>query len=98
MGVASGTHSELCRGLHAEMNALLQAATYGIVASEATIYTTHFPCSLCAKMLINTGIRRIITVDDYPDDLAKELLSEAGIQVEMFDQKKHETSVILPGK
>ena len=94
-GVASGTGWELCRGLHAEMNALLQAATYGIAASGATIYSTHFPCSLCAKMLINTGIERIVALSDYPDALSKDLLAEAGTLVEMFDAEKGVTGPIL---
>lgn len=97
-GVASGTGWEICRGLHAEMNALLQAAIYGIVVGGATIYTTSFPCSLCAKMLINTGIERIVAVGDYPDELAKEMLAEAGVVVEMFDEETHKTRRILPEK
>jgi len=97
-GVASGTGWELCRGLHAEMNALLQAATYGIMVRGATIYTTSFPCSLCAKMLINAGVERIVAVGDYPDPLAKEMLSEAGVVVEMFNENTHKTKQILPWK
>lgn len=80
--VPSGQRHELCRGLHAEMNALLQAAKHGIRIDGATIYTTNAPCSLCAKMIINAGIDRIVAGSDYPDDFAKELLSEAGIPVE----------------
>jgi len=92
-GVASGTGLELCRGLHAEMNALLQAAMYGIVLRGATIYSTAFPCSLCAKMLINTGIERVVALGDYPDPLAKQLLTDADVQIELFDLEKAE---ILP--
>jgi len=84
-GVPSGERHELCRGLHAEMNALLQAAAYGIEAKGATLYCTAQPCSLCAKMLINVGIRRIVVADDYPDELSQTLLAEAGIEVERFD-------------
>ena len=80
-GVPSGERHELCRGLHAEMNALLQAAAHGIRIEEATLYSTTYPCSLCAKMLINCGIRRIVCTRDYPDRLAKKMLQQADIEV-----------------
>ena len=80
--VPSGERHELCRGLHAEMNAMLQCAQYGVGARGATIYSTSYPCSLCAKMIINCGIERVVTGGDYPDDLAKEMLAEAGIAVD----------------
>ncbi len=79
--VPSGQRHELCRGLHAEMNVLVQCAQYGVSAQGATIYSTSYPCSLCAKMLINCGIVRVVTDGDYPDDLAKEMLAEAGTKV-----------------
>lgn len=94
--VPSGQRHELCRGLHAEMNALIQAASHGIRVQDATVYSTTFPCSLCAKMLINGGVRRIVAQDDYTDPLAKELLSEAGVKMELFDAKRHKT-ILLPG-
>jgi dCMP deaminase len=81
--VPSGERHELCRGLHAEMNALLQAASHGIRIEGSTLYSTTYPCSLCAKMLINGGIARVVTVEDYPDELAKEMLDEARIQVDI---------------
>jgi dCMP deaminase len=81
--VPSGERHELCRGLHAEMNALLQAASHGIRIEGSTLYSTTYPCSLCAKMLINGGIVRVVTVEDYPDALAKEMLDEAHIQVDI---------------
>jgi dCMP deaminase len=81
--VPPGERHELCRGLHAEMNALLQAARYGIKISGATLYSTTYPCSLCAKMLVNAGIVRIVTMTDYPDALAKEVLAMANIKVEL---------------
>ncbi|MCF6149682.1 MAG: cytidine deaminase [Candidatus Kuenenia sp.] len=80
--VPPGERHELCRGLHAEMNALIQAAHYGIKISGATLYSTTYPCSLCAKMLVNAGIKRIVAISDYPDALAKEILLMANIQVE----------------
>lgn len=81
MGVPSGERHELCRGLHAEMNALLQAAEHGISVAGAVIYCTNQPCSLCAKMLINVGITRILVAESYPDELAATMLAEAGIAV-----------------
>jgi dCMP deaminase len=80
-GVPSGQRHELCRGLHAEMNALLQAASHGVDIRGAFLYTTDFPCSLCAKMLINVDVRKIIARGDYHDPLAKEMLAEAHIDV-----------------
>ena len=76
--VPSGERHELCRGLHAEQNAIIQAAIYGVSIKGATLYCTHFPCSLCAKMLINAGICRLVVAADYPDSLARQLLEEAG--------------------
>ena len=86
--VPSGERHELCRGLHAEMNAILQAAYHGIRVSNATLYATIHPCSLCAKMMINVGIERIVIEDDYPDDLSKRLLEEAGLKVICFGDGK----------
>ncbi len=83
MSIPAGERHELCRGLHAEMNAIIQAAIHGIRVEGATLYATAYPCSLCARMLINAGIVRIVASGDYPDKLAKELLAEAGIPVEM---------------
>ena len=82
--VPSGERHELCRGLHAEMNALIQAAKYGIKITDSTLYSTTHPCGLCAKMLINAGVKRIVTYGNYPDDLAKEMLDEAKINVEIM--------------
>ncbi len=79
MAVPSGERHELCRGLHAEMNAILQAAEHGIRIDNAVIYCTNQPCSLCAKMLINVGIRTIYVAAGYPDELAARMLGEANI-------------------
>ena len=79
--VPSGERHELCRGLHAEMNAMLQAAVHGISITGATLYSTHHPCSLCVKMLINCHVKRVVTTGDYPDQLAKDLIREADITV-----------------
>jgi dCMP deaminase len=89
LGIPSGQRHELCRGLHAEMNAILQAAVHGVSVDGATLYCTNSPCSLCAKMLINAGVKRIVVTDGYPDDLATELLKEAGIPVERGKAEEH---------
>ena len=86
LNVPSGERHELCRGLHAEQNAIIQAAVYGQDTREATLYCTHKPCLLCAKMLINAGIKRAVIADDYPDRLAAEFLREAGIDVEQVER------------
>ena len=80
LGVPSGQRTELCRGLHAEQNAIIQAALHGVRISGSDIYITLQPCVLCAKMLINASIRRIVYDGDYPDDLARRMLDEAGIE------------------
>jgi len=80
--VPSGEKHELCRGLHAEQNAIIQAAIHGVAIKGAALYCTHFPCVVCAKMLVNAGITAIILDEDYPDDLSKKIFAEAGIIVE----------------
>jgi len=85
MGVPSGQRQELCRALHAEQNAIIQAALHGVSTVGSTMYVTTFPCSLCAKMLINAGVERVVYRGDYPDQLAAEMLEEAGVQVVRAD-------------
>ena len=80
-GFGSGEGSEYCRAIHAEQNAILQAAKFGISIDGATLYCTHFPCTTCAKLIIGAGIKRIVYWHDYPNDLAKDLLEEAGVQM-----------------
>jgi dCMP deaminase len=84
--VPPGERHELCRGLHAEENTIIQAALFGVSIKDATIYSTHHPCSVCAKMLINAGIREIVYREGYPDKLSKELLKESGIAVRQFKE------------
>jgi len=79
--VPSGERHELCRGLHAEQNAIIQAALHGVSTKGATLYCTNHPCSICAKMLINAGVVRVVISHDYNDILSKEMLSEANIEV-----------------
>ena len=80
--VPSGERHELCRGLHAEQNAIIQAALHGVSAKDSTLYCTNHPCVICAKMIINAGVTRIVIRDGYSDKLAADMLSEAGISVE----------------
>ncbi len=85
MGVPSGQRHEICRGLHAEQNVIIQAATHGINISGAEFYCTHHPCALCAKMLINCHIDHIYYADAYPDTMAGQMLAEAGLSVERLE-------------
>lgn len=82
--VPSGERQELCRGLHAEQSAVVQAAMYGVPICGATIYSTHQPCASCTKILINAGIKRIVYQYSYPDKLAEQLIAEAGIVYDCF--------------
>lgn len=84
LSVPSGEKHELCRGLHAEQNAIIQAAYHGVGISGATIYTATYPCIICAKMIINAGITRVVYRQAYNDRLSQELLQEARIIVERF--------------
>jgi dCMP deaminase len=81
MKVPSGQRHELCRGLHAEQNVLLQAASYGISVKESIMYVTNHPCIICAKMIINAGIKEVVISSSYPDDASKEFFKQAGIKV-----------------
>jgi len=85
--VPSGQRHELCRGLHAEQNAIIQAAHLGQSIAGGTIYCTNQPCVICAKMIINAGIKRIVIKEGYPDDLAVEMLKEAGLKIEVLERE-----------
>ena len=87
-GVPSGQRHELCRGLHAEQNSIIQAALHGVSTKGAILYCTHHPCSLCARMLVNGGITRVVLLESYPDPLAQRLFAEAKIPVETLEQEK----------
>jgi len=84
MGIPSGQRHELCRAIHAEQNAIIQAATSGVSIEGGTLYSTTFPCILCAKMLVNAGIREIYVTEGYPDELSKQMMEEAGVVVHRF--------------
>ncbi len=91
LGIESGTRHEICRATHAEQNAIIQGGLHGISIEGATIYCTHSPCILCAKMLVNAGIKKFVTYSDYPDKAALELFKEAGIEFEKV--KKPSTKI-----
>ena len=82
--VPSGERHELCRGLHAEQNAIIQAALHGVSTKGSTIYCTNHPCIICSKMIINSGIEKIVYRYEYRDKLAEEMLKEANIEVRKF--------------
>ena len=84
LGVPSGERQELCRGLHAEQNAIIQAALHGVSIEGGQLYCTTQPCVLCAKMIINAGIGRVVFAGDYPDGLGRSLLKEAGVELVRF--------------
>jgi dCMP deaminase len=84
LGVKPGERHELCRGLHAEQNSIIQAAYHGVSVKGAKMYCTTFPCSICTKMLINAGITEVIYIDQYEDKLSTQLLEESGIKVRQF--------------
>ena len=88
LGVPSGQRHELCRGLHAEQNAIIQAACTGASIDGATLYCTTQPCSICSKMIINAGIKRIVIKESYPDELAESMIKESGIQVDVLSGKE----------
>ncbi len=85
LGIPSGERHELCRGLHAEQNAIIQAAKHGVNIGGATLFSTHSPCLICTKMIINAGVERIVYLEGYPDTLSLEMLQEAGIEVALCE-------------
>lgn len=87
MGVPSGQRLDICRALHAEQNAIIQAALHGVSTEGAMIYVTHQPCFTCAKMIINAGIVRVVYGEGYPDELARQVLEEARVELEMWGQE-----------
>ena len=90
LGVPSGERQEMCRGSHAEANAIVQAARMGIATNGAALYSTTEPCSLCTKVILNAGIVRVVYMHPYPDKLAAELRKEANVAFEVFPQEKME--------
>jgi dCMP deaminase len=91
LGIPSGQRHEICRAIHAEQNVIIQAALHGVSLEGSTIYCTHTPCVLCAKMLVNARIKRFVSFGRYADDSFVSLFKEAGIE---FDHKRRPSSKI----
>ena len=85
LGIQSGTMQEVCYAIHAEQNAIVQAARTGVSLEGSTIYITHQPCSMCARMIINSGIKRIVYLEGYPDNFSLELIKEANVKLEKYE-------------
>ena len=88
MNVPSGQRQELCYAVHAEQNAIIQAAKLGVSIDGATLYCTHQPCVMCAKMIVNAGIVRVVYQEGYPDEFAVEILKEGGVILERYEKKE----------
>ena len=86
-GAPSGTQHELCFAAHAEQNAIIQAARYGVNINGATLYCTHQPCVICAKMIINAGISRVVYKEGYPDEFSMKLFGEAGTEIVKYEEE-----------
>ncbi|NLG25873.1 MAG: cytidine deaminase [Clostridiales bacterium] len=84
LSVPSGTRQELCYAIHAEQNAIIQAARLGVSIEGATLYCTHQPCAVCAKMIVNAGIVRVVYEQGYPDEFALQMLREGGVQLDKY--------------
>ena len=86
--IPSGTKHEICRAVHAEQNAIIQCAIYGVSSEDSTIYVTHQPCTICAKILINAGVKRIVYQKPYPDKFSQSLLIEAKVKLVQWQKTK----------
>ena len=84
LGIPSGERHELCRATHAEQNAIVQAALFGVSIKDSILYSTTHPCILCTKLIINAGIKKIVIKDSYPDKMSREMLKEAGVEIQVF--------------
>jgi dCMP deaminase len=94
LGIPSGTRQEICRAIHAEQNVIIQAGLHGVSLAGATVYCTHTPCVLCAKMLVNAKIKRFVTFGKYADDQFIELFREAGIEVDIKPRPRLEITLL----
>ena len=88
LNVPSGQRHELCRGLHAEQNAIIQAAVHGVSIEGGTLYCNYQPCVICVKMMINAGIVRLVYAGGYPDELAMEMLKESKLKIDKYEGGK----------
>lgn len=86
LGIPSGTRHEMCYAVHAEQNAIVQAAKLGLSLEGATLYCTHQPCSICTRLIINSGISRVVYDEGYPDDFSLKLFAEAGVKLVKFSE------------
>ena len=86
LGIPSGTQHEICYATHAEQNAIIQAAKLGVSIDGATLYCTHQPCVICAKMIVNAGITRVVYVEGYPDEFSVQMLTEGGVMLERYEE------------
>jgi len=93
MNIPSGQRHELCRGLHAEQNAIIQAAWHGAKIEGATMYCNYQPCVICVKMMINAGILRLVYEGGYPDELAEEMLSASAIKVMKYEKQSQDSHI-----
>ncbi len=87
LNIPSGTHHEICYAVHAEQNAIVQAGRLNVNIKGATMYVTHQPCVICAKLIINAGIEKVVYNSGYPDNFSLELLSEAGVEVIKYEEQ-----------
>ena len=93
MNVPSGQRHELCRGLHAEQNAIIQAAVHGVKIEGSTMYCNYQPCVICAKMMINAGIVRIVYAGGYPDELAMQMMKESDLRIIKYEGALKEATI-----
>ena len=94
LSIPSGTRHEICRGIHAEQNVIIQASLHGVSLDASTIYCTHTPCNLCAKMLVNARIKRFVSFGKYNDSSFVDLFREAGIQVDIKERPSSEITFL----
>jgi len=94
LNIPSGTQHEICRAIHAEQNAIIQAGNHGINISGGTLYCTHSPCNLCAKMIVNAGIKRVVTYNEYPDDSFMTLFKAAGIEFKTIEKPTTKINIL----
>ncbi len=88
LNIPSGQRHELCRGLHGEQNAIIQAASHGVSVEDSDLYCTNLPCIICSKMIINAGIRNVYYIEGYADELSLEMLEEAGVTLTKIEASK----------
>jgi dCMP deaminase len=88
LGIPSGTKHEICRGVHAEQNAIIQCALHGVSSKDSIMYVNGIPCKICAKMMINAGINRVVYSGDYADKEAFELFKQAGVKMDKLKWEK----------